>query len=127
MPRAQIAATALTLVVATAAALHGYEQLAKAASPKLTWFLWAMMPYALCVIVMFFSNSATPALLGSCVALGFDVLAHHDVFVDPRGSPAALALLFVPLWNTLIFAPAAMLISWAVIRRRGQLDRANVP
>lgn len=104
--------------VAIAAALHVYEQLAKSSAPSVGWFLWSMLPYALCLIVLLRSRSGVPAALGAGVALALDLFAHYDVFVHPTGSTAALALIFVPLWSALIFAPVAMLVAWLFVRRR---------
>jgi hypothetical protein len=110
------------VVVALAVALHAYEQLAKSSDPSFGWFLWAMIPYAVCMLVVLVSKSAIPGALGVSIALVFDLIAHYEVFVSPMGSTAALALVFVPLWSALIFAPAAMLIAWLAIRRRARRD-----
>jgi hypothetical protein len=66
-------------------------------------------------------RAAIPALAGALIALLFDLLAHYQVFVHPTSSTAALALVFTPLWNTLIFSPIAMVLAWLVLRRRGQI------
>lgn len=105
-------------VIAIAAALHAYEQLAKSSAPSVDWFLWSMLPYALCLIVLVRSRSGIPAALGAGVGLALDLYAHYAVFVHPTSSTAALALIFVPLWSALIFAPAAMLVAWLFVRRR---------
>jgi membrane protein implicated in regulation of membrane protease activity len=70
------------------------------------------------------SKSAIPALAGAVVALLFDLLAHYEVFVHPTSSTAALALLFAPLWNTLVFSPIAILLTWQILRRRAQRHEA---
>jgi hypothetical protein len=106
------------VVIAGAAALHCYEQFAKNTNgPSIGWLLWSMVPYALCLVVLARSQSGIPAALGALVALLFDAVAHFDVFVNPKGSTAALALLFVPLWNSLVVAPTVMLIAWLAVRR----------
>jgi hypothetical protein len=107
-------------IVAVAAALHAYEQLSKSSDPSAGWFLWAMVPYAVCAFVILISRSGIPGAIGVSIALAFDLIAHYDVFVNPKGSTAALALIFVPLWSALVFAPVAMLLAWLTIRRRFQ-------
>ncbi|SRR6266536_2805932 len=106
------------LVAVLAIVLHVYENLAKAAEPSLGWFLWAMLPYAICLAVWARSSIGAPALAGVIAALAFDLVAHYDVFVHPTHSTAALAMIFVPLWSTLLFCPAAMLLVWLTVRRR---------
>lgn len=80
------------------------------------------MPYAVCLVVLYLSRSGMPGALGVSIAFALDALTHYDVFVNPKGSTAALGLIFVPLWSALIFSPAVMLVAWLVIRRRRQLS-----
>ena len=103
-------------------ALHAYETFWLASDgPAFGFFLWALVPYAMCLIVAMTSKSAIPPLAGAVIALLFDLLAHYQVFVHPTSSTAALTLVFTPLWNTLIFSPIAMVLAWLVLRRRGQI------
>ena len=106
------------LVTALAIALHAYENLAKSAQPSLGWFLWAMLPYAICLAAWARSSVGAPALAGAIAALAFDSVAHYDVLVHPTSSTAALAMIFVPLWSTLLFCPIAMFLVWLAVRRR---------
>jgi hypothetical protein len=110
-------------VVAVAAALHAYEELAKSSAPSLGWFVWSMVPYGVCLIVLLRAKSGIPGAFGSSIALALDLIAHYNVFVNPKSSTAALALLFVPLWSALVFAPAAMVVTWLAIRRRTGRDQ----
>jgi hypothetical protein len=105
-------------VIALAIALHAHEQLAKSSAPSLGFFLWAMVPYAVCFLVLIRSRSGIPAALGVSVALALDLLAHYDVFVSPTSSTAALAMVAVPLWSAFLIAPAVMVIAWLAVRRR---------
>jgi hypothetical protein len=105
-------------VAALGLALHGYEQLALSTAFSLGWLLWALLPYAVCLLVLFRSVSGVPALCGVLVAFAFDLIGHYNVFIHPTSSTAALALIFVPLWGALIFCPAAMLVAWLSVRRR---------
>lgn len=77
------------LVTVLAIALHVYEQFGKSSGgPSLGWLLWAMTPYALCLVVSSFPRTRAAAVAGSVVALAFDSLLHYDVFVNPTGSTA---------------------------------------
>jgi len=77
-------------VTALSGVLHAYENFAKAAEPSLTWFLWAMLPYGVCLVVWVRSSVGAPSLAGVIAALAFDLVAHYDVFVHPTGSTAAV-------------------------------------
>lgn len=108
-------------VAALGVALHAYETFWLASDgPGFGFFLWALVPYAMCLVVAMASKSAIPAFAGAVIALLFDLIAHYQVFVHPTSSTAALALIFTPIWNTLIFSPIVMVLAWLVLRRRGQ-------
>jgi len=109
----------LFVVIAVAIALHAYEAFVRGSGEfYLGFFLWPLAPYALCLIVACLSASSIPAVAGAVTALLFDLVAHNDVFVHPTNSTAGLALLFVPLWNTLVFSPLAIFGAWLVLRLR---------
>ncbi len=118
----RLAAIALTIA---ALLLHGYEQLVKSSAPSIGWLLWAMLPYALCVAVLAKSRSALPATLGALVALAWDIRTYYSVFVHPTSSTAALAMIVMPLWNTLLFVPAAMLVAWLPMRMAQRNHRVD--
>ena len=113
-------------VTTLAGFLHAYENLAKAAEPSLAWFLWAMLPYVVCLLIWIRSSVGSPAFAGVIAALAFDLVAHYDVFIHPTTSTAALAMIFVPLWSTLLFCPVAMLVVWLAVRRR-DLNESHAP
>jgi hypothetical protein len=75
-----------------------------------------MVPYCLSLFLSSFRTLRTPAIAGATLALVFDLAGHYSVFVNPQGSTAALALLFIPLWSTIIVVPAATFIAWFVAR-----------
>jgi hypothetical protein len=110
-------------VAALGVMLHAYETFRHAeGDPSLGFFLWGLTPYALCLFVAMSSNSPAPATAGAVIALLFDLLTHYEVFVNPTSSTAALALIFAPLWNTLVFAPLTIFITGQIIRRRTRLN-----
>lgn len=106
------------LGAALGAALHGYEQASRPDALAVGWLLWALVPYALGLAVSLVPALRTPAIAGIAVVLLFDLYVHYAVFVNPTSSTAALALVFAPIWNTLVFGPVAMLLAWLVVRRR---------
>jgi hypothetical protein len=106
------------ILVALAVALHAYETFAKSSEPSLGFLLWPLTPYVVCLVVATLSASSTPAFAGAATALLFDLGVHRSVFINPTGSTAGLALLFMPLWNTLVFSPLAMLAAWLLLRLR---------
>lgn len=77
--------------IAIAIALHSYEQIGKSSGGfSLGWWLWSLTPYALCLLVSSFPATRIAALAGVVIALAFDLIAHYEVFVNPKGSTAAL-------------------------------------
>jgi hypothetical protein len=81
------------------------------------WWLWASIPYVFCIVVSCSSATRLPAVAGAVVALVFDAYTHYIVAIS-KSSTAAIAYVYSPLWNTLVFAPTAILIAWLVLRRR---------
>ena len=114
------------LLGATAVLLHGYEHLFLADEFSAGSLAWVMTPYILFLLISCIVNMRVPAVAAIAVVLFVDLTVHYDVFIAPKSSTAALAVLFVPLWNMLVFAPVALLLAWTVQRARGR-RLANVP
>lgn len=108
---------ALAAIAAAGVALHAWHAAGGSGAFALGLFAWSLAPYALCAVVGLVPALRRPALVGAVVVLAADAYAHYTVFVAPASSTAALALLFAPLWNALVLAPAAMLATWALARR----------
>ena len=104
-------------VAAAAAALHAYESFIHSSAGPL-WAVWSFTPYALCLVISASPATRTPALAAAVMALAFDAVAHYDVFVNPRGSTVGPALLFIPLWNTIVLVPLATFVAWLFLRVR---------
>ena len=97
--------------------LHGYENLAKSSGGFLYgWFVLALLPYGLALALSCFKGTREASIAGAVVALLLDYLVHYYVFVNPQGSTAALALIWIPIWSTLIFVPVATLVARLIIR-----------
>jgi hypothetical protein len=114
-------------IAVAAAALHAYEHVYKSVGdPSVGFLLWAMVPYFLCLSLSAFPGTRAPVIAGGAVALAFDLWGHYSVFFNPKGSTAALALLFIPLWSTIIVVPLATFIAWSVFHRR-RSSQGNAP
>ena len=87
---------------------------------------FSLTPYAVAEILARFGRMASSALGFAAGALIGDLYMHYSVFMAPKGSTAALGLLFMPLWNLLILGPVGALIGWAIARFMGRQSRRNV-
>jgi hypothetical protein len=105
-------------IFAAAFMLHAYQQLLLIPSPNIAWFLWSMLPYGICGLILLRTKSGIPGAAGAVIAFAWDLAAHYDVFIHPRSSTAGLAMLFVPLWSSVIYVPVAAWISWLALRLR---------
>ncbi len=107
-------------ITVLAAALHVYEHVYNSSGdPSIGFLLWAMVPYGLCLTLSAFPATRAPVIAGAALTLAFDLLGHYSVFINPKRSTAALALLFIPLWSTIIVVPLATFIAWSIAQRRG--------
>lgn len=82
-------------------------------------FLWSCAPYAIAALLAR-GRRVWWGLGAAAACLAADVFMHYSVFVAPKGSTAALGLLFMPLWNLLVVGPAGALlfrlVHWALGR-----------
>jgi len=101
-------------VVFAATVLHAYESLVLAEQFLLGFFLWAMVPYGVCMVVFAAAKSGVPSASGVSAALLLDVATHYSVFIAPESSTAALGMLVVPAWSAGFVAPGVMLVAWAI-------------
>jgi len=106
-------------IAVVAAGLHAYEHVYKSSGgPSIGFLLWSMMPYGLCLTLSAFPATKVSVIAGAAIALAFDLWGYYSVFVNPQGSTAALALLFIPLWSTVIVVPLATFVAWSITQRR---------
>jgi hypothetical protein len=97
--------------------LHLYEHAAlsdNGFSPA--FFLWSVLPYAVCIAGLTMAWNPLSIGFAASVALAFDLLAHYSVFIHPTSSTAPLVLLFMPIYNAVLWIPAAMLLAHLVRR-----------
>ncbi len=108
----------VTLLV-LAGGLHAYESFVLIdGPPSLGWFAWGWAPYSWCLLALL-SVNGLPAAAGSASGLVMDLLGHYAVFINPTSSTAALVLLFIPVWNTLLFIPLPiLLVRWILARKK---------
>jgi hypothetical protein len=90
--------------------------LVDAQSFSLGWWLWSLAPYIVGGLFLFLKRPhatvgglAIPALL--------DAGNYYSVFIHPESSTAGLGMLFVPLWNLIVFVPIGAAIGWWVGHR----------
>jgi hypothetical protein len=91
--------------------LHLYEHAAlsdNGFSPG--FFLWAAMPYGLCMAGLALRRQPLAIGFAATLALAADLVAHYSVFFHPTSSTAPLILLFMPLYNALLWIPAGLLL-----------------
>jgi hypothetical protein len=118
---------AVYLPIALAIALHLYENVAKSSTGfSYGWFIWALVPYGLVLALSCFVDTRIPVIAGALLALMLDAWTHYEVFIQPKGSTAALALIWVPLWNTIIVVPMATFLARLLMRQREPLS-SNAP
>lgn len=86
--------------------------------------LWSCTPYALAAMLAL-ARRPVPGLGAAASCLVADLFMHYSVFIAPRGSTAALGLLFMPLWNLLFVAPAGALLFWLAHRVLARRNAAN--
>jgi hypothetical protein len=109
---------AVYVLLIVAAAFHVLQNLRMmSADFALGWFLWALSPYGLVLALSFFEGTRRAAIAGAVLALAFDAWNFYAV-AGSTSSTAALAFIWVPLWNTIIVVPMATFLAWLIMRRR---------
>ena len=120
----------LLLTIAAGCLLHLYTFTLKADGGWSLFvvglFAFSLTSYALAAMLARFGRMASSALGFAAAALIGDLYMHYSVFIAPKGSTAALGLLFMPLWNLLVIGPGGALIGWAMARFIGRRSRRNV-
>ena len=117
----------VVLVTLLAVTLHGYESaVLLRARFSFGLVLWEVSPYVAPLAVSAFPATRAAAVAGALVALGFDLLVHHELFATPWDFASAFLLLARPLVNGLAVVPVAILVAWALSRcRRRRLSGAG--
>ncbi len=81
---------------------------------KLLFF--SCVPYFICTIIVFLKKDDIIVLFGAGFPLVLDLFMHYSVFINPTSSTAALGLLFMPIWNIVVFMPLGFLFGFCLKR-----------
>ena len=119
----------IAIAVAAGCLLHVYTFVFKAEGGWSTFvaglFAYSLTPYAVALILTWFQR-ARPAALGFAAgSLIGDIFMHYSVFIAPKGSTAALGLLFMPMWNLLLIGPLGAFVGWAIVRVMSKRSSEN--
>jgi ABC-type spermidine/putrescine transport system permease subunit I len=93
-------------------------------SPDLQWleFLFlALLPYVVCLVLFITKKQSIMSFSGAVAPVLLDMFTYYSVFVSPTSSTASLALLWMPIWNLIIFMPIGLLIGYFIDRRRKKM------
>lgn len=117
---ARLALLGVALVWTTSIAGSGFSPL------SLPFALWSTTPYAVLWIVGSRMRDPWPSLGAGASALAADIGIRASVFLWPRGSTAAIALVFSPAYITALVMPIGALAGWLLgmlwrWRRAGQV------
>jgi hypothetical protein len=89
------------------------------------WFLWALSPYGLVLVLSCFKGIRLSVIAGGALALAADAWNYYEV-ARSTSSTAALNFIWIPIWNTIIVVPIGTFLAWLLLRRRHQVS-ANAP
>ena len=76
-------------------------------------FIYSLSPYTAAAVFAFFRPTARAAAGFAAGALLGDLFMHYSVFIAPKGSTAAVGLLFMPIWNLFLLGPIGGILAWA--------------
>lgn len=130
MPDSTVTPEKFTLTLSAAGILlHLYTALFLA-DGGLSWFLLGLavlscLPYAIAVALARIRRASVLSLGWAIASLLADLYMHYSVFVAPKGSTAALGLLFMPVWNLLVVGPAGAVLLWGCHRLLTRRSRAT--
>ena len=73
---------------------------------------WAIVPYLVAAALALISRNALIGIVAVALVLLVDAWTYYEVFFHPKGSTAALALLWMPIWNPVLVVPIGALVGW---------------
>ena len=119
MPSLPPAKTTALALCGAGVALHLYTALFKAerlADPAGQAFMVGLvlvscLPYAIAAVLAR-GRRVVWGLGAAAACLAGDMFMHHSVFIAPKGSTAAIGLLFMPFYNLLLIGPAGAVLFW---------------
>jgi hypothetical protein len=115
------------LIVAFGMLLHAYIAFFKAeggaSNFSMGLMVWSWLPYLVCALFFLVTRRPLIPLFGVVLPAIMDTLNFYSVFISPQSSTAALGLLWMPLWNLVLFMPVGLVIGWAIARRKTSNSR----
>lgn len=126
--RAQVRAPhpAVYGLLTLAIAFHVFQNVTMMSAPfAYGWFLWALLPYGLVLVLSCFEGTRLSVVAGAALALAADAWNYYEV-ARSTSSTAVINFIWVPIWNTIIVVPMATFLAWLFLRRRHQVS-ANAP
>jgi hypothetical protein len=113
-------------ILTLAVAFHVFQNMRTwSAGFSFGWFLWALLPYGVVLVLSCFNGTRLPVIAGAALALAADAWNYYEV-ARSTSSTAAINFIWVPIWNTIIVVPIATFLAWLFLRRRHQVS-ANAP
>ena len=113
-------------LLALAIGFHVYQNVTMmSADFSYGWFLWALLPYGLVLVLSCFEGTRLSIIAGAALALAADAWNYYDV-ARSTSSTAALNFIWIPIWNTIIVVPIATFVAWLLLRRL-QPASSNAP
>jgi hypothetical protein len=107
-------------VCAAAVALHAMTAFVMSAgavsASTLGFFALSCAPYLAMLALATWLKQPIPGAAGASAAMLADVTMFWSVFIQPKGSTAALGLLVMPFWNLLVIAPAVAAAAYLFTR-----------
>jgi len=102
----------LTLALALAG-LGVYVSFGRQAFTSLSpWgVLWALLPYLVCIAVSCFVPLHKVVVAAGVVLLLFDAYVAYSV-LHSSDATAGLALVYAPIWSTLVLVPVSVVVGW---------------
>ena len=87
--------------------------------------VWSWLPYLVCLLLAVGKRNFLIPLCGALLPLCLDLMTYHSVFINPTSSTAPLALLFMPLWNLMLFMPLGLLAGSLIVRAKKRKTPAS--
>lgn len=116
------------VLIFTGVALHlktaFWESSEPASGFSIGLLFWSLIPY---LIIIAFRKASYGAFCAVIVVFLFDFFMHLEVFVWPGSSTAALGLLFMPLWNLVLFIPLSFLTGYFIEKRLMKGNKIAIP
>ncbi|EMF05321.1 hypothetical protein [Serratia marcescens] len=103
LPKKKWPAASLILLLVSALIFHLYIFIRHGYDVGIGILLWSFTPYLL-IVILFRTMSELGAILGSMIALFFDVITYYDVFGSSVHSIALIGLMFTPVTNFVLGA-----------------------